>query len=164
MPSRTRNLAIGIGLFLVVVAILWSLAPEPEGAGDSPFDPGPVAGSAPVAATGTPVDAYGAYGSTGSPATVQPAGWKQYAIGLHELKGLAPNAAPGTQLELWVSWEPPLVDEPRVQRLLRRVVLDKIIAPLTDGPLVALLLVPPHDVRPLLYGHQYGKLSALVVR
>ncbi len=163
MPPRTRNLALGIGAFIVVAAILWNLAPEPRSV-PSRFDPDAELASPAVAASEAAATPYDAYSSTSSTETVEAAGWKSYAIGLHELKGLAPNAAPGTRLEVWVSWEPPVVDEPRVQRLLKRVVLEKIIAPLTDGPLVALLLVRPGEVGDLLYGHRYGQLSALLVR
>lgn len=162
MPARTRNLALGIGGFIVVAAILWNLAPEPQPA-PSHFDPEAEIAS-PAGAASESATPYDAYSSTSSSETMEAAGWKSYAIGLHELKGLAPDAAPGTRLEVWVSWESPVVDEPRVQRLLKRVVLEKIIAPLTEGPLVALLLVRPDEVGDLLYGHRYGQLSALVVR
>lgn len=83
-----------------------------------------------------------------------------YAIAVTELSGLSLATAPGTRLDLWVAWEPPITKVPDIRPLLTDVTLEKIAPPvLPDGPHVALLLVKPHQVRDLLYGDRYGALS-----
>lgn len=89
----------------------------------------------------------------------------EYAIGLHDLEGLAPDTPSGTRLQLWVAWDPPLVKEPRVQRLVDEVVLEKVIPPtLPEGPHVAVLSLRPRQVPRLLYGDLWGRLSVVMLR
>lgn len=86
-----------------------------------------------------------------------------YAIALPELHGLPPQAAPGTELEIWVAWEPPVTEEPKIHRLLESVILEEIAPPLLpDGPHVAMLLVPRKGLSDLLYGDRYGALSVAI--
>jgi hypothetical protein len=84
-----------------------------------------------------------------------------YALPLPALRGLPPDVNPGTLIELWVSWEPPLTDEPAVQRLLEGVRVHRL-APAVDpnAPDVALLDVAAEDVPDLIYGDRYGNLNA----
>ena len=87
-----------------------------------------------------------------------------YAIAAAELSGLSPDAAPGTLLDLWVAWDPPITDKPQVQPLLRGVRLNRIVPPVTpEGPEVALLSVRPSQVSDLIWGDRYGSLSVTMI-
>lgn len=87
-------------------------------------------------------------------------GLRTYAMPFTELAGLAPETAPGTMLELWVAWDPPVTEEPRVQRLLRNVLMQQILpAPTPELPSVVLIAVRPRDTADLIYGDRYGSLS-----
>lgn len=87
-----------------------------------------------------------------------------YAISVFDLAGLPPDAKPGTTLELWVAWDPPVTKSAQVQRLLRNVVLERIIpGPVMEAPSMALLSVLPRQVPDLLYGDRYGSLSVTVL-
>ena len=112
--------------------------------------------AAPVAAPTTPAP----LPSTDQDAVARRNDLVSYALAVNELHGLPPNAAPGTKLEVWVAWEPPVVKRPTIDRLLDEVVLEEISPPfLPDGPHVAMLLVERERVSDLLYGDRYGSLS-----
>lgn len=86
-----------------------------------------------------------------------------YAVAVNELHGLSPQAIPGTTLDIWVAWEPPVTKKPRIQPLLADVILEGIAPPvLPDGPHAALLLVPAGQISDLLYGDRYGSLSVTI--
>jgi hypothetical protein len=83
-----------------------------------------------------------------------------YALPVAELSGLPGDAPPGTELELWVTWDPPVTERPRLQRLIRRVVLEKVAPAVTpDGPDAAILLVPVEKLPDLVYADRYGAIS-----
>ena len=83
-----------------------------------------------------------------------------YALATAELAGLSPDVAPGTPLELWVTWTEPISKEPSVQKLLDGVTLERIVPPVTpDGPEVAVLSVSSKDIPDLIYGDRFGALS-----
>jgi hypothetical protein len=85
-----------------------------------------------------------------------------YAVALEDLPGLSPDAPPGTRMQLWVAWEPPIVRRPRLDLLLRGVILEKVVPPLSPrGRGTALLLLRPADVPDLLYADRWGSLSAV---
>jgi hypothetical protein len=87
-----------------------------------------------------------------------------YAVAVSDLQGLPPNVPPGTRLELWVAWSPPVTKRPRIQRLLREVTLTEIIPAITpDGPDAAMLRLKNSQVADLLYGDQYGSLSVTLL-
>ncbi|HVF53002.1 MAG TPA: hypothetical protein VNC78_05270 [Actinomycetota bacterium] len=87
-----------------------------------------------------------------------------YAISVLDLAGLPPDARPGTIIELWVAWDPPVTKSAQVQRLLKNVVLERIIpGPVVEAPSMALLSVLPRQVPDLLYGDRYGSLSVTVL-
>ena len=89
------------------------------------------------------------------------AGW--YALATAELAGLSPDAAPGSPLELWVTWTKPISKEPSVQKLLDGVTLERIVPPVTpDGPEVAVLNVSSKDIPDLIYGDRFGALSVVL--
>jgi hypothetical protein len=96
---------------------------------------------------------------------VHPGSYRSYAVALPELRGLSPDAAPGTRLELWVAWEPPVTKRPQFRLLLRGAVLERLVPPVTaQGPTTALLLVPEERIGDLLYADQWGALSVTTVR
>lgn len=95
---------------------------------------------------------------------LRPSQPREYALSLERVTGIAPITPPGSRLELWVAWKPPVTRAPRIQRLLPSVTLQRIVPPVTpQGPLVAILLVDIDDMPDLLYAERYGSLSAAVV-
>jgi hypothetical protein len=87
-----------------------------------------------------------------------------YAIAAAELRGLPPDAAPGTLLRIWVAWDPPITEAPEFRILLDSVVLEKLIPPIApEGPVTALLSASPKRIADLLYGDRYGALSVTVL-
>lgn len=88
---------------------------------------------------------------------------REYAIGLHELRGLATDAAPGTELEIWVSWDEAFSHGPQVQRLLKKATLSRMIQPVTpEGPVVVVLSVPESSFGDLVYGDLFGSLAVAI--
>lgn len=178
--SRRQKLAItaAVGALVTVVfgadlfASLIAGAPtaSSEGVGDRrgegaldavPSDaaPGP-AGSPPVVAASPP-----AGGPSGSGRSSGPDGHLlSYALSLGQLSGLSPDSAPGTRLQLWVAWEPPLTRRPRIDLLIEEAVLERIVEGLTPRtPATALVLVEPSAIRDLLYADRYGQLNAVTL-
>jgi hypothetical protein len=87
-----------------------------------------------------------------------------YALPVAELAGLPADAPPGTELELWVTWDPPVTDRPRLQRLIPQVVLEKIAPAMTsNGPDAAILLVPERKLPDLVYADRYGAISVAML-
>jgi len=157
MSSRTRNLLLAAAVPVVMVVVAWSLLPGGSGRAEDSSDGVP--GPSPVS-SGDP--SAGLQEGSGN-AKVEP-GRRAYAMAVPELKGLPGGAAPGTRLELWVAWDPPVTDEPRVQRLIADVILAEIIPPVVpEAPATAILTVPTSDVPDLLYGDRYGALSATIL-
>jgi hypothetical protein len=90
---------------------------------------------------------------------------RSYAVALPELQGLSPDTKPGAAIELWVTWDTHAgAKKPRLEPLIDRAVLERIVPPLTPGaPDTALLEVPARDIPELLYADRYGLLSATVL-
>ena len=162
---------ISAGAALVVVAILFlgngpsgsplerSISPTESPTPITPLDEGsgyvPETGETHVPALGTPVPE--------PVAATESEGREIYAITLSDLPGLAPDSAPGTRLNLWVTWEPPVTKHPKVHLLLENVILKRISPPLTvNGPFVANLLVSRKGLPDLLWADRFGKLNASV--
>jgi hypothetical protein len=146
MSRKTRNLLLAAIVPVVVVfagaRLLWPSSPSATTKAPRP---------AQTAITETPAPA-----PSGEPVV----GRKTYAIPVPELAGLSSSAGPGTALELWVAWDPPLTKSPKIQRLLRDVMLEKIVPPaVPEAPATAILSVPDRAVPDLLYGDKYGSLS-----
>jgi hypothetical protein len=145
------------GVFLFIVTLGWNLFSDARRAPASIAPPTPTSlltPSPPAVATAL---------ATPSPSSVDAERF-EYAIAVAELDGLPPDVEPGTVYDLWVTWEPPLVEQPDVQPLLRDVVLERVIPPIVpEGPTVAVLGIPRTKtaVRALVYGDQYGKLSVV---
>ena len=174
MSARTRNLLLAGGLVVAagfVAVNLLSLNPSsPSGSftsprGSAPPQPGSGGSGHPSASDGnlepsTGEEAEGQPGAS-NPVTTEMRG---YALPVAELSGLPGDAQPGTELELWVTWDPPVTERPRLQRLIRRVVLEKIAPAVTpDGPNAAILLVPVEKLPDLVYADRYGAISVALL-
>ena len=165
MSSRTRNLLLAAAAPVVIVAVAWSLLPSGTGdlVDERAEDVGEDVGNSLEASPPVPGDPSGDPSDSAGGASDAP-GRRGYALAVPELKGLPGGAAPGTRLELWVAWDPPVTKEPRVQRLLKDVILDEIIPPIVpEAPATAILSVPAKSVPDLLYGDRYGALSATML-
>lgn len=192
MNQKTKNLAlvgaaVAVVGFVAVNTLIAPPAAPPAVAGDG--GAGTVASKLPAAGSpggATPADVFaGSSASTAKtaaaspgPAGVQRPGTpatalgteplpgsdrRSYAVGQNELAGLPPDAAPGTPLELWVTWEPPLSRGPRLQRLIGDVVLERTIpGPVPEAPVTVLLSVPTNRIGDLIYADGYGRLSAVL--
>lgn len=90
---------------------------------------------------------------------------RDYAVGMHEIRGLPPDTAPGAQLELWVAWDDAYTKRPQVQKLVRSVTLVRFIEPVTpEGPTVAVLSIPESAMRAVMYGDLYGSFSVALLQ
>lgn len=174
ITARHRNLLIAAGASLVVALIAARTLVGGAGARAMVPPPIPTSSVAPIEsamnteAAGVPdtpslAEAPGAPVETiqGSQQGAIRGSLQGYAISLAELTGLSPVAAPGTTFDLWTMWEPPVTRRPKAQLLIRDVVLEGIVEPVTrDGPRVAMILVPEQQIDELVYGDRYGNLSA----
>ena len=157
MPRRFRNLALAGGIAVAVALfaagfLLPSADPAPSG-GSATTEVDEVA-DVPAAAPSP---------TATSPRSVTPER-RIYAVSLPRLQGLAATAAPGTRLELWVAWEPPITKAPRFQKLREDVVLEEIVPPpIPEAPPTALLSVDEAGVADLLYADRFGALTVTVV-
>lgn len=156
MSRRARRLAAAV-VTVAAVAAVWSVAaPRPEGsrsADPASADPAPAASSAPPAPR--PLQRH-----NDAPAPA-PAPTRSFAVPATALGGLALDTAPGTRVDLWVSWGPRVTARPRVQRLVAGATLTEIRPPVGDGPPTAILAVGARHVSDLLYGYRYGELAVV---
>jgi hypothetical protein len=100
------------------------------------------------------------------PSNVLPAtgGVRSYALEITELDGLPPDASPGTALEIWVTWEPPITRRIQVQRLIQQAQVERIIPNIVpEAPATVLLSIPRRDIADMFYGDRFGQLSAAVL-
>jgi len=148
--ARLKRVAIAVAIpltaFLVVIKLF---APQAEVASVEPFD-------SPVP---TPQQQE-------TPSSVLPAtgSFRSYALEITELDGLPPDASPGTALEIWVTWEPPITRRIRVQRLIQHARVERIIPNIVpEGPATVLLSIPRRDIADIFYGDRFGQLSAAVL-
>ena len=154
-PKRSRKrLMINLGAAALIPAVAVWFLPEMVGAlRAAPVSPAAIPSPTEVPVMTTPHETSLA-GTT-----------RSYAISITELQGFPSDAVPGTRFELWVAWDPPITPRPRFQRLVRDVVLERVIPPLTaNGPTAAMLEVPEARISDLLYADRYGALSVLVAR
>ena len=86
-----------------------------------------------------------------------------YAFLLPELEGLPPDAKPGTVIEVWVTWEPPVTRKLKVQRLIPRATVSKIVPSIEPGPPTVVLEVERRYIPDLLYGDRYGALNVMII-
>lgn len=91
-------------------------------------------------------------------------GYRRYALPLAEVRGLSPASPPGSRVQLWVSWEPPITKHPRVQRLRGTAIVDEVLEPtIPEGPVAVALLIPKDGLPDFLFAHKYGSLSAVTI-
>jgi hypothetical protein len=84
-----------------------------------------------------------------------------YSLDLEDIAGLSPTTTPGTAVELWATWSPPITKSPRLQRVVRDAILERVSLPITpDGPIVATFLVEEREIDELLWADRYGEISA----
>ena len=156
MTTTYRKLALFAAAALVLIYVGWDML---AGISASPASPSieplatPPASASPVAPTAL---------ATPDPAVASSR--RSYALALADLPGLSPTTPPGTRLQIWGGWEPPLVKEPAVRKLLDDVILEEIAPPVTpEGPYVAILSIEPKQLKLLVYGDRYLSLSAAIV-
>lgn len=81
-----------------------------------------------------------------------------------DVDGLPPDLQPGDRLELWVAWDPPLTERPRIEPLVAKAFYERTVEPVITGePPTAVVLVPEDKVDELMYGDRYGSLSVSVI-
>ena len=165
--SKNKNLAYAVGGFLALIYIGWAFFGQPPSRTEMIEPPAPPVGISSTATTpaGLPP---GAIGTPAAGLAVEPPAdtqWRSYALSEAEITGLPPDSAPGTPLELWVTWEPPITKRVKLQRLMRDVVLERIIAGVTpEAPSTILLSVKADAVPDLLWADRFGVLSAIVAQ
>lgn len=139
-PSRrVRNLAIAATAAMLLATLVWSLVPSP---GKPP--------SAPHAPVPTP-------GARGAP---RPPGLRPYAVALAGHTGLPLDAAPGTQIDVWVVWRPPMTRRTRIEPVPVAAVLERMTAPVTAaGAPTAVLSLPRRDVPTMIHADLYGDVA-----
>lgn len=90
---------------------------------------------------------------------------RAYALPLARISGLPSIAQPGTMLDLWALWEPPVTEKVNAQLLIREVVLEGIVPAVTPhGPETAILLVPKNRISDLIYADRFSQMSAALIR
>jgi hypothetical protein len=83
-----------------------------------------------------------------------------YSIPLYRLNGLSPSTQPGTGLEVWVSWSGKVLDDPKLQRLIPRVLLESIESgPSPEAPSIVTLRVPDKQIPNLIWAELFGEIA-----
>jgi hypothetical protein len=114
-------------------------------------------------ATGYPPTTSSPNPTTGIPATSKACG-QSYAVATNRLRGLPPDATPGTRFTLWVSWGPRVTKAPRIQKLIPVVTLERLIPPVVgQGPTTALLAIPRAHLSDMLYADRFGDLAVTLL-
>ncbi len=133
-------LALGAG------AAMWLLSPG---------------GAAPeVTPSGPPSPKRTASASTKAVAGRASVATRLYAVAVDEPPALPPDATPGTRVELWVAWDRPDPERPRLEKLLPVVTLDEIIPAFTPGgPDAAMLRVETSQIPKLVRAERHGTLE-----
>ena len=156
---KQRALTVAAALVTVAAALIWALqgtgpvaSPSPVGGTESlasvPTSPSPLSGADADAEAGD------------DPSTEE---LVSYAIATAELQGLPPDLPPGSTVDLWVTWQPPVTKRAKVRPLLEGVRLEKIAPPLLpDGPQAAILAVPAERISDLIWGDRFGALTVVV--
>ncbi|HZK52337.1 MAG TPA: hypothetical protein VFD47_12330 [Actinomycetota bacterium] len=85
-----------------------------------------------------------------------------YAFLLPELEGLPPNTRPGTEIEIWATWQPPVTKKLKVHQLVPRATVAKIIPSIEPGPPTVMLELERRFIPDLMYGDRFGALSIVL--
>ena len=87
-----------------------------------------------------------------------------YALSIPEVDGMPPDLEAGSELEVWVAWDPPLTKQPQIEPLVARVIYERTIPSVVPGgPPTAVILVPEGKVDELMYGDRYGALGVALL-
>jgi hypothetical protein len=164
MNTRSKNLALAGGAAALLGIIGVNVLVGPAAA------PGPAVAPAPSVVASGPAQTPAVVPSPGlspggSAVSSDPvsAARRSYAIGMNELRGLPPDAEAGTAFELWVTWEPPVTQEVRLDRLIGDVVLERVIpGSVPEAPVTALLSVPAERTGDLIYADTFGSLNVVL--
>jgi hypothetical protein len=171
--NRNKNLAYAVGAFLALMYVAWAFfgkggaASAPEVGSPAPVYASPatsvyavVQGSSVVP---SPLASLSPLPGTGGTTLPPEAARSSYALLQNDLSGLPPDASPGTRLELWVAWDPPVTKNAKLQLLLRDVMLERIIPGVTsEAPSTVLLSIRSKDIADMLWADRYGALSVVV--
>jgi hypothetical protein len=95
-----------------------------------------------------------------APTATDPA---SYAFLLPELKGLPARTAPGTVIEIWATWEPPVTKKLKVQQLIPRATVTKMIPSIEPGPPTVMLEMERRHIPDLTYGDRFAALSTVII-
>jgi hypothetical protein len=148
VSRRVRNLCLAAAVPIAVVIVAFSLFPTTDEPAAIREPKPPRAASEPVPEADIPHDS----------------DLRSYSVSATEVAGLSLDSRPGSRLDLWVAWEPPITKEPRVQRLVEGVVLEKIVPPtVPEAPPTAVLLIAPRFVDEIIYGDIWGRLSVVTI-
>jgi len=85
-----------------------------------------------------------------------------YAFLLPELEGLSPTVEPGTEIEIWATWEPPITKRLKVQLLIPRATVTKVIPSIEPGPPTVMLELERRLIPDILFGDRFGSLSVVL--
>lgn len=156
---KQRTLTVAAALVTVAAALIWVL----QGAGPA-ASPSPAGGTETLAPAPTPPSPLSGPDADAEanddPSTEE---LVSYAIATAELQGLPPDLPPGSIVDLWVTWQPPVTKQAKVGPLLAGIRLEKIAAPLLpDGPHAAILAVPAERISDLIWGDRFGALTVVV--
>ena len=159
MTSKTRRLAFTAGFVVLFALTLWSWFPGGDAQANKPDS---AAGTKPTGIPLSPApELSDSSPEAAAPTTSQLESDRQsYALGLHDIAGLAQDTAAGTVVDLWVAWDPPITKKPQFQRLIPSVVIEEIMPPFVpEGPVTVMLSVPAKKIGDLLYADRYGAIS-----
>lgn len=160
MTARQRRLLIATAVLLGALMFLWSAPPVADGS-VSDVD----------AAEADLPDLDVAPSALASPAAVPPAGEPidlvtehHYALAFQEIAGLPIDVVPGTRIELWVTWDPPITRRPKLHRLIREVVISDVVSGADPkSPSAVILALESSKMPDLLWADRYGSLSAVLL-
>jgi hypothetical protein len=85
-----------------------------------------------------------------------------YAFLLPELEGLPPNTRPGTEIEIWATWEPPVTKKLKVHQLVPKATVAEIIPSIEPGPPTVMLELERRWIPDIMYGDKFGALSIVL--
>jgi len=85
-----------------------------------------------------------------------------YAFLMPELEGLPPTISSGTEIEIWATWEPPVTKRPKVQRLIPRATVSKVIPSIEPGPPTVVLELERRFLPDIMFGDRFGALSVVL--
>lgn len=164
MSRRSRNLSLLAAVALALALLGFSLLPRRSGVG--PPDPSAQSAAGRVEASSGAVDFARPNGiGNGDPGgEARSHDLRTYAVSSAELEGLPPDPRPGTRLDVWVAWEPPITEEVRFQKLLAEVTIQQVVPGLVpEEPSTVMLALEPSQISDILYADRYGLLSVVTL-